>query len=36
MKCLICGEGEAAEVLGVCLSCIIERPEEAKEYVKGT
>jgi Pyruvate-formate lyase-activating enzyme len=34
MKCLICGEGEAAEVLGVCLSCIRERPEEAKECVK--
>ncbi|MDF2956074.1 MAG: Pyruvate-formate lyase-activating enzyme [Candidatus Alkanophagales archaeon MCA70_species_2] len=34
MKCLICGRGEAARILGVCASCVRERPEEALEHAR--
>jgi len=36
LKCTICGRGEAAKILGVCLSCIRERPEEAWALIKKT
>ena len=32
MECRICGRDGAAKVLGVCVSCVRERPEEALEH----
>ncbi|MBN2250954.1 MAG: hypothetical protein JW724_02615 [Candidatus Altiarchaeota archaeon] len=34
MTCTICDRGEAAKILGVCLPCIRERPEEAWVLIK--
>jgi pyruvate formate lyase activating enzyme len=34
LKCTICGRGEAAKILGVCLACIRERPEEAMALIR--
>ncbi|MDF0589954.1 radical SAM protein [Candidatus Methanocrinis natronophilus] len=34
MKCTICGRGEAARILGVCLRCTREGPVEAEELIR--
>ncbi len=34
MRCTICGRGEAAKILGVCPSCIRERPDEAEPLIR--
>jgi len=34
LKCVICGHGEAADILGVCLSCIRESPKDAEILIR--